>query len=345
MLRIHAALLIAAGCTSEGASVNLATGEVEPWQTAAPLPVARANHCSTGLDATVFVVGGNRKVGDTFAKTDEIHAGTIAPDGTITWALVGKTPSPVTECTATAVAIADGIRLYILDGLYDRESDARQVFVTDFVNGQLGPLSPFATLPQIATSSEATITSSAALLLMDSVLPADGDKTVTLRTSIAGAPAWSTDDWSIGFRAQAQFAFTDRFAYTLGGYKGDTGNPVTADVFVATIDAKTGAIGPARPTTPLPAPLSFGEAIAVDDYLFVAGGRGQVFGAAGVTSVYAAQIQDDGSLADWRTVAALPMGRTNHELALAGDFLVITGGAVSGPGDRNVFTARVRYPK
>ena len=32
-------------------------------------------------------------------------------------------------------------------------------------------------------------------------------------------------------------------------------------------------------------------------------------------------------------VTPLPMGRTNHELSLVGDFLVVTGGAVDGPGD------------
>ena len=42
--------------------------------------------------------------------------------------------------------------------------------------------------------------------------------------------------------------------------------------------------------------------------------------------------------------AALPMLRTNHELALVGDFLVLTGGAGTGPGDTTVLTARVRYP-
>jgi hypothetical protein len=342
VLRIHLVLL--AACSSEGSTVTVANGELEPWQTAAPLPLARANHCSAGTGNVIFVIGGNHKVGDAFVKTDDIHAGTLLSDGTITWALAGKTPSPVTECTATAVATAGGIRLYVLDGLYDRGADARQVFTADFTNGQLSALTPFATLPQIATSSEATITASGALLLMDSVLPADGDKTVTLRTSLT-ARSWSTDDWSIGFRAQAQFAFTDRFAYTIGGYKGDTGNPVTTDVFVAPIDAKTGAIGAARATTPLPAPLSFGEAIAVDDHIFVAGGRGQVFGAPGVPTVYAAQVLADGALSEWRTVAALPMARTNHELALAGDFLVVTGGAVDGPGDTHVFTARVRYPE
>ena len=327
------------GCASDGVAVDLANGQVDAWQTAAALPTARANHCSAVVGDTLLVIGGNTKIGDNFVKTDEIHAGRVADDGTITWSLAGKTPSPVTECTATS----DGRRIFILDGLYDRESDARQVFTAELDDtGLLGPLTSFATLPQIAISSEAAVRNGT-LLMMDTLLPNEGDKTITLRTPTSTA-TWTTDDWSIGFRAQAQYAFTDRFAYTIGGYKGDTGNPVTTDVFVAAIGS-AGAIAPARPTTALPMPVTFGEAVAVDDFLFVVGGRGQVFGAPGTTSVLAAEILDDGSLAPWQTLGALPLGRTNHELALVGDYLVVAGGAVNGPGDANVFVARVRFPQ
>ena len=104
------------------------------------------------------------------------------------------------------------------------------------------------------------------------------------------------------------------------------------------------AFGAARATEPLPMPTSFGEAVAVDDWVFVAGGRGQVFGASGTTAVVTAQHDADGNLGAWHTESALPMTRTNHELVTVGDFLVLTGGAGEGPGDTTVLTARVRYP-
>jgi len=339
--------VLLAACTDDGSTPSplVANGHLDPWQMMAPLPVARANHCIASLDNTVFVIGGNTKVGADFVKTDDIHAGTVALDGTVTWRLVGKTPSPVTECSATMVPTADGGLLYILDGLYDNEAHARQVFTAKYhaSSDMLEAPAPFATLPQIAISSEA-VQRGSSLLLMDTVLPNEGDKTVTLRAPLTQpTPTWSTDDWGIGFRAQAQYAFTDRFAYTIGGYKGDVGNPVTADVFVAPIDTKTGAIGAATPVTPLPKPISFGEAIAVDDFIFVVGGRAQVFGAPGTTDVFTARVQSDGTLSAWTIVNTLPMARTNHELALAGDFLVITGGAVNGPGDTTVMTTRVRF--
>lgn len=318
---------------------DVATGVVSAWVAGPALPTARANHCSAAIDDWVLVIGGNHKQADgTFVKTDEIHAAQMSAAGELgPWQLAGRTPSPVSECTATA----DGLSLYILDGLYDVESDARKVFTATLdVEGMLSPLVPIATLPDIAISSESVVRDGQ-LLMMDTVLPADGDKTVTLRTAIAGGGEWSTDDWQIGFRAQAQYAFTDRFAYTLGGYGGAAGNPVSDEVFVATI-GNDGTIGAGRPTTKLPAPTSFGEAIAVDDFVFVVGGKGEVFGSAS-TAVYAAHVEADGSLGAW-TTTQLPMARTNHELVLVGDYLVVPGGASSGGGDANVLVARVRFP-
>ncbi len=342
MLRRLFVLALLAACTEPAEDVpppDVATGVIGAWQAGPALPVARANHCSAAIDDWILVIGGNHKQGDGFVKSAEIHAARITSDGTLgPWQLAGMTASPVSECTATS----SGRALYIIDGIYDRETDARQVFTAELdETGHLGALGSMATLPDIAISSEAVVRADQ-ILLMDTVLPADGDKTVTLRASLAGG-TWTSDDWHIGFRAQAEYAFTQSFAYTLGGYKGDSGNPVSDEVFVAPINAD-GSIGATTPTTKLPAPTSHGEAIAVDDYVFVVGGRDQVFGAEPATAVYGAHVEADGSLAAWTALTALPVGRSNHELSVVGDYLVITGGASSGGGDTSVFVTQVRFP-
>ena len=339
MLRRILVLVPVVGCATEPADPIIpssATGELAAWQSVAPLPVARANHCSTGIGDWLLVIGGNHKEAAGFVKTAEIHAARLAPDGTLgAWQLAGTAPSPVTECSATS----DGTSLFLIDGIYDEEADARQVWTAALdATGHLGPLTSLGALPEIVISSEATVRDGE-LLVMDTRLPAEGDTTVTLRTQLTAPLAWTVDDWGIGFRAQAQYAFGDKFTFVLGGYRGDTGNPVTAETFVA-----PAAFAAPRSTQPLPTPTSFGEAVAVDDWVFVAGGRGQVFGASGTTTVVAAQHDTDGNLGAWHAVAALPMIRTNHELVTVGDFLVLTGGAGDGPGDTTVLTARVRYP-
>jgi len=338
------ACVVLLGCSTDplpAEDVHVATGQLDAWQMTAPaLPTARANHCSAVIDDWVLAIGGNRKQGDVFVKTDEIHGMQVHADGTFgAWQLVGRTPSPVTECSATT----EGRSLYVIDGLYDREADGRQVWsaVLDEAGG-LSPMVSLGRLPEgtIAISSEATVRDGE-LLLMDTRLPAEGDSTVTLRTRLDGALAWSVDDWRIGFRAQAQYAFTADRAFVLGGYKGDAGNPVSPETFSAPLAGLTTP----RPTAALPSPTAFGEAAAVDDWVFVVGGRSQTLGGTnGSTAVVAAHVEADGSLGAWQTVAALPMLRTNHELAIAGDYLVLMGGAGTGPGDTTVLTARVRYP-
>ena len=62
-------------------------------------------------------------------------------------------------------------------------------------------------------------------------------------------------------------------------------------------------------------------------------------------AVYSARIAADGSLGTWTTLAALPLPRTNQELAVVGDFLVIAGGAAGMGGDTTVLAARVRFPQ
>lgn len=329
-MRSAIAMVLCTACAAE--TTTVATGELEAWTAGPALPTARANHCSAAIGDWVLAIGGNRKQGDGFVKSDEIHAARLTNGVLGAWQLAGHTASPVTECSATT----DGARLYVIDGIYDVETDGRQVFAAPFdqATGMLGALASTSVLPTAVISSEAVVRDH--LIVMDTLLPAEGDQTVTY---VLDGDAWSTSDWGIGFRAQAQYAFSDRFAYTIGGYLGDEGNPASAEVFVASLDG-TGV----RPTTPLPGPVIFGEAVAVDDWVFVVGGRSQVFGGAASTKVYASQASADGALGAWTEVAALPIARTNHELVLVGDYLVVPGGADAAGGDANVVVARVRFP-
>lgn len=327
-----AALLLCVACTQPPSPPpDLATGALGAWQTGPALPIPRANHCSAVIDDWVLVIGGNHMAGSGFVKTDAIHAARLV-DGTLgDWHLAGTLPSPATECSAAS----DGRTLYVLDGLYDNEADGRQVWSATLDDtGMLSPLTSLGTLPDTVISSEARA-HAGTLTLMDTRLPADGDATLALRAPMQGL-AWTAEKLGIDFRAQAEYAFSADHLYTLGGYH-DPAKGVLADVFVAPL-----AGGAATATTPLPMPVGFGEAVAVDDWLFVVGGRAGVFGTPGTTHVFAAPLAADGSVGAWQETE-LPMARTNHELALVGDYLVVTGGAVSGPGDAAVLVAQVRW--
>ena len=326
---------------------DTATGAVGAWQTGPALPVARANLCAAVVDNWVLAIGGNRAVaGGGFAATDEIDAAPIDANGVLgAWQVAGHTHSAVSQCNATS----DGHALYVIDGLYDQMADNGRIWTAELdpAAGTLGTLVSLGALPDgdIAISTGATV-HDGTLLLMYSPLgtsSTDPGDTQTLRTPLgATALDWHVDDWHLPFRAQAQYAFDDRYVLALGGYH-DPAIGATTDAYSAAILTGPSIGGPST-TSPLPTPVAFGAAAIVDDWVFVVGGRAQVFGAGGTTNVYAALIAADGSLGAWQTATALAVARTNHAMVLAGDYVVVLGGAASGPGDTMVLVAQVRYP-
>jgi len=312
-------------------SAPRATGEVGPWTAAAPLPTARANHCSTAVGDWVVVVGGNHSEMGGFVTTDEIHAAKLV-DGVLgEWTLAGKTPSAVTECAATS----DGEKLYLLGGIYEEDADRGKLWAASFEDGVLGNFASLGDLPMTSPTSIEASVRGGQLLLTDTHIPTDGDMTRTMKTSLPSL-SWTEARWDFGFRAQAQYAFTDDNIYAIGGYR-DPSQGTLPGVSIQSIST-----GEVRSLAPLPVAVGFGEAVAVDDWIFVVGGRSQVFNAPGSSDVYAAQILADGSLETWEPRGGLPMARTNHELALVGDYLVLTGGAAMGPGDATVLISQVR---
>jgi hypothetical protein len=155
--------------------------------------------------------------------------------------------------------------------------------------------------------------------------------------------SWRTEDWLPDWRGQAQYALAGGFLYAIGGYKDAAHqNAVMTEVF-GTAVAADGTLGRPFPTASLPTPTTFGEAIAVDDYMFVVGGRSAILGASGRADVVSARVGADGQLSPFAAQSPLPEGRSNHDSALGGDYIYITGGAFYGPGLDTVFAGRVRF--
>ena len=256
----------------------VADGTLAEWKVLSPMPRPGANHCSAVVSGHVVVVGGNHKEGAAFVKTDDVLVAKIAEKGGLgTWRAVGKTSSPVTECTATG----RDDTLLVSDGIYDGASDGSQVIVrTLSAESVLAPVSKNVALPKgRRTLSSAAWTRGDLLYVMSVQLPDAGDVVGTLRmTGASGsaptfAPTFAIDDWLRGFRGRPQYAFTGSYVYVLGGYLGaDKGNVAVDDVQGAKVGAD-GSIGAPFVTEKLPYKLTFGQAIAVDDYVFVLGGR------------------------------------------------------------------------
>ena len=106
----------------------------------------------------------------------------------------------------------------------------------------------------------------------------------------------------------------------------------------------TGLPGKSFAVRALPKPTSFGQALAIDGFVFVVGGKDEVLTGKGRADGFSAKIGVDGTLEAWSTLPALPQGRTSLALTAYGDFVYVTGGGYDAGGLDTVFAARVRFP-
>jgi len=321
-----------------------ANGTLADWQSLGEMPTPRGNLCAVAANNWLVVIGGNYKPKgkSDFVTTAEIHAARLNPDGTVgAWQLAGKTPSPVSSCTAAA----DGKTVILLDGIYDDDTAARQIHATTIGDdGMLAPWRDIGALPDGARVlySQASLTKNV-LRAFDAKLPDSGDAVVVLTTKLGADGNVTTWDETVsfaGFRGHPQYAFADAYVYALGGYASSSkDNAVLTDGAGASI---TGA-GSTFNVAALPKATAFGQAVAVDDYVFVVGGKDEVMSGKGRADAFAAKIGDAGGLAEWATAASLPQGRTAHALVAAGNYLYVVGGGYDGGGLASVFSAQVRF--
>ena len=328
---------------ADAAALGHANGSLGPWQTLTPLPLPRANHCSVAAAGYLVVIGGNYEPdgGSSFVDIDAVHVAALHADGSLgAWSQAGTTPSPVSGCTAAA----SGDTIYLVDGIYDDTTKQGQAFSATLSSaGVLGAWTSLGPLPngQDAFYSSAWVASdtSATLYAMDSTL------SLTAALRVPTAPSfgtWSEDDWLPGFLGRPEYAFTGSYVYAIGGYLStDAGNPTVLTVEGAPIES-SGMVSTPFTTTSLPTPITYGTAAAVDDWVFVIGGKTSLFGP-GITGTLSAQVGAAGQLGAWTSQTSLPEGRTDMALTLAGDFLYVTGGGYMGPGVASVFAARVRF--
>jgi non-specific serine/threonine protein kinase len=325
-----------------------ANGTLGEWQALPDLPTPRGNHCAVAANGWLVVIGGNYKPkgSSAFVTTDEVHAARFEADGTLgEWRLAGKTPSPVSSCTAAA----DGTSIVLVDGIYDDggagggDNAAKTILRTSIAeDGTLAAWTDIGSLPEGVRIlySQASFFGGE-LRAFHARLPDDGDGIALLRGRDS---AFSESTWLDGFRGHPQYVFAGEYIYALGGYAGaNKGNEILADGAGAKLDAD-GTPGASFSVASLPKATAFGKAIAVDDWIFVAGGKDEIMSGKGRAEVFAAKIDTtSGALAEWSDVSALPQGRTSHVLVTHGSYLYVVGGGYDAGGLDSVFSAQVRF--
>lgn len=326
---------------TESAVGPRANGTLGEWQSMPELPTPRGNHCAVAAGGWLVVIGGNYKPGGAseFVTTDEVHAARIEADGSIgEWKLAGRTPSPVSSCTAAS----EGDVIVLVDGIYDDESAGKSIHRTTVTaDGTLAPWTDAGSLPEgVSILYSQAALSKGELRAFHARLPDDGDGIALLRGKDSD---FSESTWLEGFRGHPQYVFAGDYIYALGGYAGATkGNAILADGAGAKLDAAREP-GASFAVAALPKATAFGKAAAVDDWIFVVGGKDDIMNGKGRADVFTAKIGEGGALAEWTELSALPQGRTSHALVVSGNFLYVVGGGYDAGGLSSVFSAQVRF--
>jgi hypothetical protein len=173
------------------------------------------------------------------------------------------------------------------------------------------------------------------LWLTDARLASEGaEEAIVASRPLSGNSGWTSKPYAMNFRGKPMAVFNSAAAFVIGGY-GD-GNATLSEVVSVPYS------GTASSTTPLPEARTFGSAVVADDFVFVTGGRSELFGVAPVASLYSAKI-NSATIGEWAVQRAMPEPRSNHTANLLGDFLYVVGGGNNGPGLDTVFRARVKH--
>lgn len=314
-----------------------ADGTVDAWVADRALPVARANHCAAAFGDRLIIAGGNYKpAGATdFVALDDVQVAKVGSDGALQeWKLAGRLPAAGVDC----VLAVDGATLVLLGGLFaDNTLNGRVWTATLSADGALGTWSEVGALPygRRSLGGVAKLRGDS-LWLNDARLSSEGAAEAVLATATLGSTlsAWTSTSYATSFRGKPQVAFTDEAAFIIGGY-GDA-NAVQASVTAIGLGS-----GPVMETAALPESRAFGAAAEADGWLFVTGGRTQLFGVQPSAVVWSAKA-DGLSVTAWKPQAALPEVRSNHTATVVGDWLFVAGGGAGAGGLDTVFRARVK---
>lgn len=318
--------------------VSKADGTLEPWSTERPLPIARANHCAAAFGDQLVVAGGNYKpVGAAdFVTLDDVQIAKVASDGVLLpWRRAGSLPGPAVDC----VLAVQGNTLVLLGALFaDSTMNARVWTATFGTDGTLGSWTEVGTLPygRRALSGGAMLKDSK-LWLSDAKLSTEGAAEAVLASATLGntLSQWTSTQYAMSFRGKPQVAFTSEAAFIIGGY----GDANAVQTSVTAIPLAEGAV-PAD-TTALPDGRAFGAAASADGWLFVTGGRTQIFGVQPVKTVWVAKATGS-VVGPWAEREGLPQARSNHTATMVGDHLFVVGGGAGAGGLDTVFRTRVK---
>lgn len=250
---------------------------------------------------------------------------------------IAKYPVPASSAGGASILSSFTVsgNFIIAVGGQQTPSAAASPFVNTFQyigDGTLASAIPQPSLP-VGTNVPAVTVSDSTLVVMGGAIdPVGGTPVASVWTAGWDANTGIVGSWSAQtpLPGTSQFggaASSNGFVYYVGG---NNGSGSLATVYYSS--AVNGQISTWLNGPPLPVALSSVIVEAVGNWLFVIGGLNS--GGAVVNTTYYAAISPDGSLGPWQTGPVLPAAvqafSPGFDSAVAGDLIVIVGGASTG---------------
>lgn len=305
------------------------SGDITGWTTGTALPGALGISQAIVTKNRVYLLGGKTST----AYVSTVYTAPINTDGTLgAW----TTGTSLPAILGYSKALVTKNRVYLLGG-YNGTAYLTTVYTAPInSDGTLGTWTTGTSLPVIKSGSEAIITK-------DRIYLFGGNNGVDFLSSVHTAPinadgtlgTWTTSTSLPEALSISQSIVTKNRVYLCGG--GFSSSVYTSTVYTAPINVD-GTLGAWSNSASLPNVLSNSQAIVTKNRVYLLGGT--INGNNGLSTVYTAPINVDGTLGTWATGTSLP-GALGWSQAIVVKNRVYLLGGYNGAYSSIVYTAPI----
>jgi N-acetylneuraminic acid mutarotase len=149
--------------------------------------------------------------------------------------------------------------------------------------------------------------------------------------------AWAATTTLPAARYNHASVVSNGYVYVIGGGTTGSSSSAVSTVYYAKLNSD-GTLGAWNLTTSLPAVRNAPKSVAVNGYVYLAGGSN---GTSAVTTVYYAKLNSNGTLGAWNTTSSLASNNYRGAMVVAGGYAYLTGGFTGTVAYNSVYYSKL----
>ncbi len=294
---------------------GLTAGSTGTWQTLPTLPAVSFQGAATSYNGYIFFSGGDNGS----APMSTIYSTKVNADGTAgAWNTLSTLPQILYGHSMVA---ANGY-IFVTGG-YNNSAYVSTVYSAAIrSDGTIGPWNTLATMPRLSYE-HTSFAANGYLFLMGGSSNGSAALSTTYSAQILSngtLGTWATLNTLPKLLYALSSSVSNGYVFVTGGYDGSNRS---STVYSARLNTD-GTIGTWNTLTALPLVIRYQESIAYNGYLYVMGGENGA--GAAVSTVYIAQINSDGTIGSWSTLATMPAVVEGQTMVQTNGYAISIGG-------------------